>query len=165
MPATARSTEGVRDHVTFTREEARRLTSGDADAWLVGPPVWRGINGQWRGEVSVHADYFGDGDVAFWLMTSRPNRPSFVLVIRGTMCRRLDVNTPHRDLTSTHIQGKDDPADQEFAQDAAKLFPPIPESGNVEGEQYAAAFLAFAEHVGVGAGTFEWVDIPEGRPS
>lgn len=148
--------------MTFTRVEVRRLTSGDANAWLDGPPVWRGVNGQWRGEVSVWADHLDLGDAVFWLMVTRRNQPTFVLVVRGTHCRRLDVNAPHRDLPSTHIQGRDDPADMEFAKGAEGLFPPIPEAGTVAGEQYAATFTAFAEHLGVGLGSFEWLDPPEG---
>jgi hypothetical protein len=149
--------------MSFTRQEVLRLVSGDAKAWLMGPPTWRLVNGSWRGEVTVWADHLPPGAVTFYLMTTRANRLSFVLAIRGPWCRRLDVNTPHRNLPSTHMQGRDEPTDMEFALDASDAFPPIPETGTVGGEQYAATFLAYAEHLGISAGAFEWVDPPEGR--
>ncbi|MDE0777176.1 MAG: hypothetical protein OSB43_12960 [Nocardioides sp.] len=104
----------------------------------------------------------------FWLMTRssspRRNKPTFALIVRGELCRRLDVNTPHRDLPGTHIQGRNSSQDGEFAEDASDLFPPIPSTGTVGGEQYGATFVAFAAHLGIGSGSFEWLDEPEGRP-
>ena len=154
--------------MAFGAGEVLWLVSGDAEAWLCGPPTWRAVNGEWRGEVPVCIPGRPDGEVTFWLMTRgstpRRNKPTFALVIRGELCRRLDVNTPHRDLASTHIQGHNRSNDAECAEDASDLFPPIPSTGTVSGEQYSATFAAFAAHLGISLGSFEWLDEPDGRP-
>lgn len=150
--------------MSFTAMEVRYIVSGDAAAWLTAGPTWRHVNGKWRGEVPVWSEKLPDSAVAFWLMLARRNRPSFVMTVRNQACRRLDVNTPHLDLPDTHIQGRDDPTHPEFAKDARGLFPEIPKTGSVDGEQYAATFVAFAKYLGISRGAFEWVDMPLGGP-
>lgn len=151
--------------MTFSVADVRYIVDGHAGAWLDGPVSWIAVNQAWRGEVAVWAAGFDPGEVKFILMTTgRPNAPTFVLMIRGEDCRRLDVNQEHVSLPSTHEQGRDCSEGQGWERDARNLYPAIPENGIVDGEQYAATFLAYAASLGIGQGTFEWVDAPEGRP-
>lgn len=149
----------------FTSAEVRSIVDGHANAWLSGPVIWVDVNRYWRGEVAVWADGFLEGEVKFILnITAPPNEPTFVLVIRGKDCRRLDVNQEHRQWPGTHEQGREYSDADEWVRDARDLFPDIPQDGMVTGEQYAATFLAYAASLGVGQGTFEWIDAPDGRP-
>lgn len=151
--------------MSFSVVDVLAIVDGHAGAWLDGPVTWVAMNGAWRGEVAVWAAGFDPGEVKFVLMTTlRPNAPTFVLMLRGGDCRRLDVNQEHIDLPSTHEQGRNYSEGDEWARDARGLYPEIPETGIVGGEQYVATFLAYAASLGIGQGTFEWVDAPEGRP-
>lgn len=148
----------------FTRAEVAHLTTGGAKACLVGEIHWRATNGLLRGDITVVAGDFPIGAVRFVLNLAAPNKPTFVLTIRGAHCYRLDVNVAHGTIPGTHVQQSDAKGADIDVVDAQNLFPPIPRHGTVGGEQYRATFLAFAKYVGVDPSALDWVDPPEGGP-
>lgn len=150
--------------MSFTHAEVLYLTSGDAAAYVQGAVTWHATNRTWRGEAAVLAAGFPDGSIRFVLNIAVPNEPSFVLIIKGRHCWRLDVNVPHKALPGTHLQENDATGRELQALDAQHMFPPIPEEGSVGGEQYAATFKAFAEYLNISTAAMDWVDPPEGRP-
>lgn len=158
----------------FSRAEARWLLDGRAKACAYGGITWSGVNGAWRGRVSVAGDGIEPGSVILEFQ-ARPGpracQPSVLLLYRSEACRRVDVNGAHlmpdgTRFIGTHIQGRDDWTDaRQMFESPPEWFPGMADEGDTVSEgAYHRVFHAFARYCNIDTSAVEWIDPPEGRP-
>lgn len=151
-------------HVPYTKAEGARLLGGESGACAFGLIVWKPINGQWRGSVTVACDGFEEDELVMEMMVRprRPSEPTVIMSVRNEILVRVDVNGGHKGERFTHKQWRAGPFEAECTQAVPNWFYSPPFGDSVPTNANERVFASAARLFGVDTSSLDWTDAPEG---